>query len=198
MKTYFAGKGWKFLALYAYQYGNAAVVTGYMAGYLSLWLTLLFQILYLGTLIWLMRKIPQLVPIKKRLVWLVACLSFMVLISISLSLVVSVMSSNQESLRQVQHQVPIVLFGLFLLNASIVEELVYRGYLWQLFSNPLHALWVTSLVFALAHHPNHWISWIVYWSLGVSLGLMRELTDLYGAIFLHILWNGLAFLTSML
>lgn len=198
MKTCFAGKGWKFLALYAYQYGNAAVVTGYMTGHLSLWLTLLFQILYLGSLIWLVRKIPKLVPIKKRLVWLVACLGLMIMSSAIFGLIASVTSSNQESLRQVQHQVPIVLFALFLLNASIVEELVYRGYLWQLFSNPLHALWVTSLVFALAHHPNHWISWIVYWSLGLSLGLMRKQIDLYGAIFLHILWNVLAFLTSML
>ncbi|MET3559285.1 membrane protease YdiL (CAAX protease family) [Streptococcus rupicaprae] len=196
MKTCFAGKGIKVLILYLYQYGNAAIVSSFQAGKLSLAVTILCQLLYLTSVILLVRKSPSQVSHKKRLAWFFLCLSLMVVLSILIGLMSPVHSGNQETLIDVQNQVPFLIFGLFLVNASLVEEVVYRGYLWDLFPEPYQALLGTSLIFALAHHPTSLSAWAVYPGLGLCLGIMRQQTDLYGAMVLHVLWNLLVFLLT--
>lgn len=189
MKTCFAGKGRKVLILYLYQYGNAAIVSSFLTGKLSLAVTILCQLQYLTSVIWLVRKSPSQASHKTRLAWVLLCLSLMVVLSILIGSVSPVHSGNQETLMTVQNQVPFLVFGLFLVIASLVEEVVYRGYLWELFPVPYPALLVTTLVFALAHHPASLSAWLVYLGLGLCLGVMRQQTDLYGSIVLHVLWN---------
>lgn len=198
MKTCFAGKGINLLILYLYQYGNAAIVSSFQAGKLSLAVTILCQLLYLISVILLVRKSLSQVSHKTRLAWVLECLSLMLVLSTLIGLVSPVHSGNQETLIDFQSQVPFLVFGLFLVNASLVEEVVYRGCLWDLFSAPYQALLVTSLIFALAHHPASLSAWLVYLGFGLCLGVMRKQTDLYGAMVLHVLWNSFVLIVNSL
>ncbi|WP_373659991.1 lysostaphin resistance A-like protein [Streptococcus sp. E24BD] len=198
MKTYLDARIWKFIGLYLYQYVNTILVSLYLGDQLSLSEVLVCQLLYLASLIWLLKKCSRYKFGQSRLVWLVTCLGSMFLMSVLVGILWPVTSTNQTSLISVQNQLPLMVFILFLTNASLVEELVYRGYLWSLFPKPYQALLVTSLVFAVAHQPDSLGSWVVYGSLGLGLGAMRQKTDLVGATGLHLVWNGLVLLTTFL
>ncbi|MGT2925614.1 CPBP family intramembrane glutamic endopeptidase [Streptococcus cuniculipharyngis] len=198
MKTYLDARIWKFIGLYLYQYVNTILVSLYLGDQLSLWEVLVCQLLYLTSLTWLLKKSSRYKFDQSRLVWLVTCLGSMFLMSVLVGILWPVTSANQTSLISVQSQLPLMVFILFLTNASLVEELVYRGYLWSLFPKPYQALLVTSLVFALAHQPDSLGGWLVYGSLGLGLGVMRQQTDLVGATMLHLVWNGLVLLTTFL
>ncbi|MEG3307364.1 CPBP family intramembrane metalloprotease [Streptococcus suis] len=198
MKTYLDARIWKFIALYLYQYVNTILVSLHLGDQLSLWEVLVCQLLYLASLIRLLKKCSRYKFGQSRLVWLVTCLGSMLLLSVLVGILWPVTSTNQTSLLSVQSQLPLMVFILFLINASLVEELVYRGYLWSLFPKPYQALLVTSLVFALAHQPDSLGSWLVYGCLGLGLGVMRQQTDLVGATMLHLVWNSLVLLTTLL
>lgn len=198
MKTYLDARIWKIFGLYLYQYLNSLLVSSYLGGHLFLWEVMVLLLLYLMSLVWLLNKSLRSVVVQSRLMWLFSSLAVMFLMSVLISVVSPVTSTNQTSLVSVQSQLPLGVFGLFLINASFVEELVYRGYLWSVFPKPYHALLVTSIVFALAHQPNSLGSWVVYGSLGLCLGFMRLKTDLLGATGLHLVWNGLVLLTTFL
>lgn len=198
MKTYLDARIWKIVGLYLYQYVNTILVSLYLGDQLFLWEVLVCQLLYLASLIWLLKKCSRYKSGQSRLVWLVTCLGSMFLMSVLVGILWPVTSTNQTSLISVQNQLPLMVFILFLTNASLVEELVYRGYLWSLFPKPYQALLVTSLVFALAHQPDSLGSWVVYGSLGLGLGAMRQKTDLVGATGLHLMWNGLVLLITFL
>ncbi|MFC3928794.1 CPBP family intramembrane glutamic endopeptidase [Streptococcus caprae] len=198
MKTYLDARIWNIFGLYLYQYVNTILVSLYLGDQLSLWEILVLQLLYLASLVWLLKKFLRSISVQVRFVWLVTCLGSMFLMSVLVGILWPVTSTNQTSLIPVQSQLPLMVFILFLTNASLVEELVYRGYLWSLFPKPYQALLVTSLVFALAHQPDSLGSWVVYGSLGLGLGAMRQKTDLVGATGLHLVWNGLVLLTTFL
>lgn len=198
MKTCLDARIWKIVVLYLYQYVNTILVSLYLGEQLYLWEVLVLQLLYLSSLVWLLNKSPRSISVQSRLIWFVTCLGTMLLLSVLVGILWPVTSTNQTSLISVQAQLPFSVFILFLTNASLVEELVYRGYLWSLFPKPYHALLVTSLVFALAHQPDSLGSWLVYGSLGLSIGIMRLKTDLLGVTGLHLAWNGLVFLTTLL
>lgn len=198
MKIYLDARIWKIFGLYLYQYLNSLLVSCYLLAYLFLWEVVILQLLYLVSLVWLLNKYPRPISAQSRFVWLFTCLGSMFLVSILIGILSPVTSANQNSLVSVQSQLPLGVFILFLINASFVEELVYRGYLWSVFPKPYHALLVTSIVFALAHQPNSLGSWVVYGSLGLCLGFMRLKTDLLGATGLHLVWNGLVLLTTFL
>ncbi|MFA9413063.1 lysostaphin resistance A-like protein [Streptococcus sp. E29BA] len=198
MKTYLDARIWNIFALYLYQYVNTILVSLYLGDQLFLWEVLVCQLLYLASLIWLLKKFPRSISVQVRFVWLVTCLGSMFLLSVLVGILWPVTSTNQTSLISVQSQLPLAIFILFLTNASLVEELVYRGYLWSLFPKPYQSLLVTSLVFALAHQPDSLGSWLVYGCLGLGLGVMRQQTDLLGATGLHLVWNGLVLLTTFL
>lgn len=198
MKTYLDARIWNIFGLYLYQYVNTILVSLYLVDQLSLSEVLVCQLLYLASLVWLLKKFLRSMSVQVRFVWLVTCLGSMFLMSVLVGILWPVTSTNQTSLISVQSQLPLMVFILFLTNASLVEELVYRGYLWSVFPKPYHALLVTSIVFALAHQPNSLGSWVVYGSLGLCLGFMRLKTDLLGATGLHLVWNGLVLLTTFL
>ncbi|MGZ7204676.1 CPBP family intramembrane glutamic endopeptidase, partial [Streptococcus pyogenes] len=100
--------------------------------------------------------------------------------------------ANQETLVTVQDQVPMS-FILFLLNASVVEEVFYREVLWGVLSQPVVQVLLTSSLFALAHHPSSLFTWVLYGSLGLTLGVVRGQTDCLSSTLVHLSWNGIVF-----
>ncbi|WP_142355885.1 CPBP family intramembrane glutamic endopeptidase, partial [Streptococcus pneumoniae] len=52
---------------------------------------------------------------------------------------------------------------------------------------------LTSVLFALAHHPGTILAWCLYVSLGMFLGLVRYKSDLWGSMGLHLVWNLLVY-----
>ncbi len=48
---------------------------------------------------------------------------------------------------------------------------------------------LTSVLFALAHHPGTILAWCLYVSLGMFLGVVRYKSDLWGSMGLHLVWN---------
>ncbi|RJP78207.1 CPBP family intramembrane glutamic endopeptidase [Streptococcus pseudopneumoniae] len=82
---------------------------------------------------------------------------------------------------------------LFLINASMVEEFLYREILWNLVRKLDIRVALTSVLFALAHHPGTIIAWCLYVSLGMFLGLVRYKLDLWGSMGLHLVWNLLVY-----
>ncbi|HFI0633520.1 TPA: CPBP family intramembrane glutamic endopeptidase, partial [Streptococcus suis] len=105
---------------------------------------------------------------------------------------------NQAVLVEVGKQVPPIIFLLFLFNASVLEEIVYRQLLWEKLTFPLEQIGVTSFLFALAHGPNQLGSWLIYCCLGLTLAIIRLKTDCKMAIVLHLLWNSLAYVVTFL
>ncbi|CGG41192.1 caax amino protease family [Streptococcus pneumoniae] len=82
---------------------------------------------------------------------------------------------------------------LFLINASMVEEFLYREILWNLVRKLDIRVALTSVLFALAHHPGTIIAWCLYVSLGMFLGLVRYKLDLWSSMGLHLVWNLLVY-----
>lgn len=122
----------------------------------------------------------------------------MVSIALAMSVTLSGIETNQQTMVTVQDQVPVLSFIIFLLNASIVEEVFYREVLWDRLSKPFVQLLLTSFLFSLVHHPSSVITWFIYGSLGVTLGLVRLKTDVLMSTLVHLSWNGAVFLLSFL
>lgn len=136
--------------------------------------------------------------LKRRLGWLLICLLIMISVSLLVSYLCDVPSNNQLTLTRVQKLLPLTIFVGFLLNASLLEEYFYRQTLWEKLSKPVIQIGVTSMLFALAHHPTSLVSLLVYDCLGLTLGVLRLKTDNLTTMILHGLWNGLVLLLSIL
>lgn len=190
MKTFSVARYCLLLALFLYQYLNAAIVSAYMIGVIGLMGVTVFQLAYLGSLIFLVyRKKQEGTTRSKSLKWLGAGFLVLVLVSYLVSSISAVSSSNQEALLQVFGQLPVPTIILFLINASMVEELVYRGLLWEVLPGRVSKVVLTSMGFALAHQPDSFTSFILYASMGLVLGTVRHQAGLKTAISLHTLWN---------
>lgn len=190
MKTFSVARYCLLLALFLYQYLNAAIVSAYVMGVFGLMGVTVFQLAYLGSLIILVyRKKQEGKTRSKSLKWLGAGFLVLLLVSYLVSLISSVSSSNQEALLQVFEQLPVITIVLFLINASMVEELVYRGLLWEVLPGLVSKVVVTSMAFALAHQPDSFTGFILYASMGLVLGTVRHQAGLKMAIGLHTLWN---------
>lgn len=122
----------------------------------------------------------------------------MVAFAVLISFLFPVQTRNQAVLVQVGKQVPHVIFLLFLVNASVLEEIVYRQLLWEKLTFPLEQIGVTSFLFALAHGPNQLGSWLIYCCLGLTLAIVRLKTDCMTATILHLLWNSLVSVLTFL
>jgi membrane protease YdiL (CAAX protease family) len=122
----------------------------------------------------------------------------MISVSLLVSYLCDVPSNNQLTLTRVQKLLPLTIFVGFLLNASLLEEYFYRQTLWEKLSKPVIQIGVTSMLFALAHHPTSLVSLLVYDCLGLTLGVLRLKTDNLTTMILHGLWNGLVLLLSIL
>ncbi|OTN82267.1 CPBP family intramembrane glutamic endopeptidase [Enterococcus faecium] len=190
----------RLLIVYGAIHVNVLLVSLFLVGYLDEELLLLLQAGFLAIMSWdWLHYGKGFSPIswKKRMVWILSSLVFMVFLSLLVRLLASEMPQNQETLMTVQRQVPFVSFLLFLVNASIAEEYCYRELLWEKLSKPLAQFLLTSFLFALAHHPSSPATWLSYGSLGLTLGMVRLKTDNLTSIFLHVAWNGLVLSLSL-
>ena len=136
--------------------------------------------------------------LQKRLSWLLLGFVAMVAFAVFISFLFSVQTRNQAVLVQVGKQVPHVIFLLFLVNASVLEEVFYRQLLWEKLTYPFVQIGVTSFLFALAHGPIQLGSWLIYSCLGLTLAVVRLKTDCMTAITLHLLWNSLVYVLTFL
>ena len=136
--------------------------------------------------------------IQNRLRWLLLGFACMLAFAVIISFLFPVQTRNQAVLVEVGKQVPHVIFLLFLVNASVLEEIVYRQLLWEKLTFPFVQIGVTSFLFALAHGPNQLGSWLIYSCLGLTLAVVRLKTDCMTAIALHLLWNSLVYVLTFL
>ncbi|HFU3860732.1 CPBP family intramembrane glutamic endopeptidase [Streptococcus suis] len=140
----------------------------------------------------------KIVGILNRLSWLLLGFVAMVAVAVFISFLFPVQTRNQAVLVQVGKQVPPIIFLLFLVNASILEEIVYRQLLWEKLTFPFVQIGVTSFLFVLSHGPNQLGSWLMYSCLGLTLAAVRLKTDCMTAMALHLLWNSLAYVVTFL
>ena len=180
---------------------NVLVVSLYLLGDWSVEVTGFLQLSILilfGYICWHDGKGFIHMSLERRLGWLMICLLIMISVSLLVSYLCDVPSNNQLTLTRVQKQLPLTIFVGFLLNASLLEEYFYRQTLWEKLSKPVIQIGVTSMLFALAHHPTTIVTWLVYGGLGLTLGALRLKTDNLTTMLLHVFWNGLVLLLSIL
>ncbi|HEL2592234.1 TPA: CPBP family intramembrane metalloprotease [Streptococcus suis] len=181
---------------------NGLLVSLYLKEYLTIEGIVLLQLVLLSvTCLEITRhKTVQLkiVGVQNRLSWLLLGFVCMVAFAVFISFLFSVQTRNQAVLLQVGKQVPPIIFLLFLVNASVLEEIVYRQFLWEKLIFPFVQIGVTSFLFVLSHGPNQLGSWLMYSCLGLTLAAVRLKTDCMTAIALHLLWNSLAYVVTFL
>ncbi|EPU26356.1 CPBP family glutamic-type intramembrane protease, partial [Streptococcus agalactiae] len=102
------------------------------------------------------------ITLSNRLRWLLLGFVCMVAFAVFISFLFSVQTRNQAVLVEVGKEVPNITFLLFLVNASILEEIVYRQFLWEKLIFPFVQIGVTSFLFVLSHGPNQLGSWLMY------------------------------------
>lgn len=181
---------------------NGLLVSLYLQDYTTIKVLVLLQLVLLSvTCLEIARhKTVQLkiVGVQNRLSWLLLGFVAMVAFAFFISFLFPVQTRNQAVLVQVGKQVPPIIFLLFLINASVFEEIVYRQLLWVKLTFPFVQIGVTSFLFVLSHGPNQLGSWLMYSCLGLSLAAIRLKTDCMTAIALHLLWNSLAYVVTFL
>lgn len=181
---------------------NGLLVSLYLKEYLTIEGIVLLQLVLLSvTCLEIARhKTVQAknITLRNRLRWLLLGFVCMVAFAVFISFLFSVQTRNQAVLVQVGKLVPHVIFLLFLVNASVLEEIVYRQLLWEKLTFPFVQIGVTSFLFVLSHGPNQLGSWLMYSCLGLTLAVVRLKTDCMTAIALHLLWNSLAYVVTFL
>ncbi|HHT7793477.1 TPA: CPBP family intramembrane glutamic endopeptidase [Streptococcus suis] len=181
---------------------NGLLVSLYLKEYLTIEGIVLLQLVLLSvTCLEIARhKTVQAknITLRNRLRWFLLGFVAMVAFAVFISFLFPVHTRNQAVLLQVGKQVPHVIFLLFLVNASLLEEIVYRQLLWEKLTFPFVQIGVTSFLFVLAHGPNQLGSWLIYSCLGLSLAVVRLKTDCMTAIALHLLWNSLVYVLTFL
>lgn len=181
---------------------NGFLVSLYLQDYITIKVLVLLQMLLLGVacLEITHHKTVQAknMTLQNRLRWLLLGFACMVAFAVFISFLFPVLTRNQAVLVQVGKQVPHVIFLLFLVNASVLEEIVYRQLLWEKLTFPFVQIGVTSFLFALAHGPIQLGCWLIYSCLGLTLAVVRLKTDCKSAITLHLLWNSLVYVLTFL
>ena len=191
----------RLLVMYGAIHVNGLLVSLYLVGWLNgAWLPVL-QMTFLALILWSWKRyqIPKRnLSFKERELWVCGSLGVMVSIALIMSALFSGSEPNQETLVTVRDQIPVLSFILFLLNASVVEEVFYREVLWGVLSQPVVQVLLTSFLFALAHHPSSLFTWVLYGSLGLTLGVVRGQTDCLTSTLIHLSWNGIVCFLSFL
>lgn len=181
---------------------NGLLVSLYLQEYMTIKVLVLLQLVLLSvTCLEIARhKTVQAknMTLQNRLRWLLLGFVVMVAFAVFISFLFPVQTRNQEVLVEVGKQVPHLIFLLFWVNASVLEEIVYRQLLWEKLTFPFVQIGVTSFLFVLAHSPNQVGSWLNYSCLGLTLAVVRLKTDCKTAIALHLLWNSLAYVVTFL
>ena len=191
----------RLVVMYGAIHVNVLLVSLYLVGWLNgAWLPVL-QVTFLALILWSWKRyqIPKRnLSLKERGLWVLGSLGVMVSIALIMSALFSGSEPNQETLVTVQDQIPVLSFILFLLNASVVEEVFYREVLWGVLSQPVIQVLLTSSLFALAHHPSSLFTWVLYGSLGLILGIVHWQTDCLNSTLVHLSWNGIIFFLTLL
>ena len=181
---------------------NGLLVSLYLQDYMSIKVLVLLQLVLLSsTCLEIARhKTVQAknITLRNRLSWLLLGFVVMVAFAVFISFLFPVHTRNQAVLLLVGKQVPHVIFLLFLVNASILEEIVYRQLLLEKLTFPFVQVVVTSFLFALSHGPYQLGSLLMYSCLGLTLAVVRLKTDCMTVIALHLLWNSLAYVVTFL
>lgn len=181
---------------------NGLLVSLYLQEYMTIKVLVLLQLVLLSvTCLEIARhKTVQAknMTLQNRLRWLLLGFVVMVAFAVFISFLFPVQTRNQEVLVEVGKQVPHLIFLLFWVNASVLEEIVYRQLLWEKLTFPFVQIGVTSFLFVLAHSPNQVGSWLIYSCLGLTLAVVCLKTDCKTAIALHLLWNSLAYVVTFL
>lgn len=181
---------------------NGLLVSLYLQDYMSIKVLVLLQLVLLSVTCLEIARYKTLqakkIILSNRLRWLLLGFVCMVAFAVFISFLFSVQTRNQAVLVQVGKQVLPIIFLLFLVNASLLEEIVYRQLLWEKLTFPFVQVVVTSFLFVLSHGPNQIGSWLMYSCLGLTLAAVRLKTDCMTAIALHLLWNSLAYVVTFL
>lgn len=181
---------------------NGLLVSIYLQDYITIKVLVLLQLVLLCVTCFEIARHKTVqaknTTLQNRLRWLLLGFVAMVAFAVFISFLFPVQTRNQAILVQVGKQAPHVIFLLFLVNASVFEEVVYRQLLWEKLTFPFVQIGVTSFLFALAHGPNQLGSWLMYCCLGLTLAVVRLKTDCKTAIILHLLWNSLVYVLTFL
>ncbi|HEL1650587.1 TPA: CPBP family intramembrane metalloprotease [Streptococcus suis] len=181
---------------------NGLLVSIYLKEYLTIEGIVLLQLVLLSVTCLEVARHKTLqaknITLRNRLSWLLLGFVCMVAFAVFISFLFPVQTRNQAVLVQVGKQVPPIIFLLFLINASVLEEIVYRQLLWEKLTFPFVQIGVTSFLFVLSHGPNQLGSWLMYSCLCLTLAAVRLKTDCVTAIALHLLWNSLAYVVTFL
>ncbi|MCL4933508.1 CPBP family intramembrane glutamic endopeptidase [Streptococcus suis] len=181
---------------------NGLLVSLYLKEYLTIEGIVLLQLVLLSVTCLEIARHKTLqaknMTLQNRLRWLLLGFACMVAFAVFISFLFPVQTRNQSVLVEVGKQVPHIIFLLFLVNASVLEEIVYRQLLWEKLTFPLLQIGVTSFLFVLSHGPNQLGSWLIYSCLGLTLAVVRLKTDCMTAITLHLLWNSLVYILTFL
>ncbi|WP_025729772.1 CPBP family intramembrane glutamic endopeptidase [Atopobacter phocae] len=110
-------------------------------------------------------------------------------------------SCNKEITEQIFENYPLYI-NLFVsaLVPAIVEEMMFRGFLLKgIFRNRyVSGLFITSVIFSLAHNPINLVEFIIYGYSGIILGWVYLKTDrLEASILLHFINNGIVVLLNI-
>ena len=135
-----------------------------------------------------------------RYIWLPALVWFLVIVA--QFFLPNDTSVNQQAAEQLTHNQPLFSFFMVVIFAPLTEELTFRGmlarYVFPQQDNVKQTalfLLVSSIIFALVHFPGTPQQFLVYASLGFSLGLAYiSKGGLAYSIALHALNNLIAFL----
>ena len=181
---------------------NGLLVSLYLQDYMSIKVLVLLQLVLLSVTCLEIARHKTLqaknITLRNCLRWLLLGFVAMFVFAVFISFLFPVQTRNQAVLVQVGKQVPPIIFLLFLVNASLLEEIVYRQLLWEKLTFPFVQIGVTSFLFVLSHGPNQLESWLMYSCLGLTLAAVRLKTDCMTAIALHLLWNSLAYVVTFL
>lgn len=186
------------------------------------WYVLLAEALTIGAIAWFVKKRGSSLRAIgwRRIVrsdigfGLLAFAAYFVIGRVLLAVAVSAVSINVNQPQDIGFQAAAGFGGLALTFVSLVllpplvEETVFRGFVFGGLRNKLPLLWAavgTSLLFASAHlqfgsgKPLLWVAAIDTFTLSMVLCYVREKTgSLWAGIFVHALKNGLAFASLFL
>jgi membrane protease YdiL (CAAX protease family) len=108
---------------------------------------------------------------------------------------------DQAVLERLQQAPPWKFFVIAVLEVPLLEETVFRGFLYRAFrrcSGPALAIPISALLFALAHVPD-WPQMPALFVLGIGLAYLYERSgSLVTPIVFHTVFNGWTFLGAML
>ena len=205
--------GWFLLALLSFFFGYGFIqglATTSLALGASPYATTLLYVALAGVYVYVIYKWYQKAPVHieksgfNRFIWLPALVWF-------LSLLVQFFlpddpSVNQQMATDLTLAQPLFSFFAVVIFAPLTEELIFRGmlarYLFPKQDNSkqtLIFLLVTSVLFALIHFPGTLQQFLVYASLGLSLGLAYvSRKGLLYSISLHALNNLVSFLMILM